>query len=52
MHKAVTVAVAVPEQHAGFALLGPVNGFGLQVPARGAVELVRDGDSGGVVQGH
>lgn len=52
MHEAVFVAVAVPQQHAGFLLLGPADGFGLQVSARFAVELMSDCDVRGVVQGH
>ncbi len=52
VHEAVLVAVAVPEQQAGFVLLGAADGFGLQVRARGAVELVGHGDGGGVVESH
>ena len=52
VHEAVAVAVAVPQQHAGFVLLGPADGFGLQVGARFAVQPVGDGHVGGVVQGH
>ena len=52
MHEAVAVTVAVPEQHARFLLLGPADGFRLQLPARFAVELARDRYGGRVVQGH
>lgn len=52
MHEAVLVAVTVPEQHAGFLLLSPADGFGLQVSAGFAVELVGDCYVGGVVEGH
>ena len=52
MHEAVSVAVAVPQQHAGFLLLSSADGFGLQVGARFSVELVRDCYVGGVVEGH
>lgn len=52
VHEAIPVAVAVPEQHAGFVLLGPADGFGLEVGARFAVELVGDRYGGGMIDGH
>lgn len=52
MHEAVFVAIAVPEQHAGFPLLSPADGFGLQVGARFAVEFVGDCHVGGLIEGH
>lgn len=52
VHEAVPVAVAVPEQHAGFVLLGPADGFRLEVGARFAVEPVGDCYGGGVIDGH
>ena len=52
MHEAVSVAIAIPQQHAGFLLLSPADGFRLQVGAGFAVELVCDCDVGRLIEGH
>ena len=52
VHEAILVAVAVPEQHAGFLLLRSADGFGLEVGARFAVELMSNGYGGGMIKSH
>lgn len=52
MHEAVSTAVAVPQQHAGFLLLSSADSFVLQVGARFSVELMGDCYIRGVVEGH
>jgi len=52
VHEAVFVARIVPEEHAGFLLLGAGDGFRLEVGAGFAVELVGYGYVGGLVECH
>lgn len=52
MHETVFVGGVIPEEHAGFLLLGAVDGFCLELSARLSVEPVCDCYVGRLVECH